>query len=1188
MLSNSDKIKDEIIKKFGFMPPFFEPAFDNPQILENLWNQTVSAYLENPLPDLFKERLAALLARYCSVPYCLMCHSASLRPLGMNASDVLSLLQLPALGFEELANKTEILEETLVQPNEWPDPNSETELGILYCCVAIFLNQDTSHCLAKLRAAVGSERFEHIVMFIAYNRTCLQWAEAHPELSSEADKRVQSNMGSLLEESLELRRFFDNYQSEMKSQADRRTYWLTQEYQALLQKEHVNQSIIKDNEEWLSATLRGIGDAVLATDAEMPPNITFLNSVAEKLTGWKLDQAKGRPVSEVFNIINEQTREPAINPILNVLATGEIQTLANHTKLIARDNCEFIIEDSAAPIRNSKGDINGVVLVFRDVTAQTRAEKEKQIATNEILQAQENLREFFMQAPLPMVILEGADHHFTLANPPYEDFIGRKATGRKLDDVFLPGEITDFVPLLDKVFSEGISVIAREMPLHLYDEKGKAKDEWINIHYHPHKDGRGNTKGVLAVVQDITSEVNARLEIQNIADSLADERLKLETMFHEIPAGLALLKGPTLTFEVVNSTWKSFRRERDYLGRPFAEVYPELKDEEVHRRLSAVFETGHPFIQNEMYSPTETEKSVVDQYFDCNFKRISDSYGRPYGVFAYAVDVTQRVSDRSLLERSQSQLKAREEQLASAIEVSNIGFFDWNISSNQISFSDKMQKVWGLKAGGPLEEVLSRLHPEDQIRVAQLISESVNSNVPYFAQYRVIRPDRQEIWIEARGKISFDKGGKPVRFFGTSLDITKRKQASLEIENAKRDAEHSRDEAELANETKSSFLANMSHEIRTPLGVIIGYTELLRDERVARDERLQFVDVINRNAKSLTRIIDDILDLSKVEAGRLAIELSPMSLKDLINDVALMFQDRARTIGIQLSTEIEPSVAQRIISDSVRLRQILINIVGNAVKFTEVGSVKIVVSSKKVADQLDEFLIVVRDTGRGLTEEQKAKLFRPFVQADSTTTREFGGTGLGLVLSRKLASALGGDIQIGDCAPREGCSFLITFRAVVAANQKLQDSRSGIATVTGELPLQNLRILLVEDSVDNQFLIKRLLVRHGANVTIADNGQIGFSKAISSEFDVVLMDIQMPVMDGYTAMKKLALAEYKKPVIALTAHAMEDERRKTSAAGFSAHVTKPVEVKSLIATINSVLLNTPHANDLRGINGARI
>ena len=379
-------------------------------------------------------------------------------------------------------------------------------------------------------------------------------------------------------------------------------------------------------------------------------------------------------------------------------------------------------------------------------------------------------------------------------------------------------------------------------------------------------------------------------------------------------------------------------------------------------------------------------------------------------------------------------------------------------------------------------------------------------------------------------------------------------------------------EAESANVAKSNFLANMSHEIRTPLGVILGFSTLLKESGVGQAEREQYVDTILRNGSALTKIIDDILDLAKVEAGQIEIKRIPFSFYDFMIEATEIFQDKAKLKGIFLLLEIGKDVPTRICSDPTRLRQILINLIGNALKFTSEGGVRVTVSSTTDPDGHLRIAIDVKDSGIGISEEQRAKLFQPFVQADNTTTRKFGGTGLGLVLAQKLAHALGGSVDITECSVGKGCTFRVVFVATAAKGiLKSLEQGQGLNKVA-RLPLQDLRILVVDDSPDNLFLVTRVLIKKGATVDTAPDGEFAVKMALAGTYDAVLMDIQMPVLDGYGATAALLKKDYKPPIIALTAHAMAADRARTNLAGFAGHLTKPLDPMALVNTISSLVV----------------
>ena len=381
---------------------------------------------------------------------------------------------------------------------------------------------------------------------------------------------------------------------------------------------------------------------------------------------------------------------------------------------------------------------------------------------------------------------------------------------------------------------------------------------------------------------------------------------------------------------------------------------------------------------------------------------------------------------------------------------------------------------------------------------------------------------------------------------------------SFELENSV----GQRVRAENASQVKSQFLANMSHEIRTPLGVILGLTEILKDSKLTWQEQMRYLDTIERTGKNLTRIINDILDLSKVEAGHLEIQKTDFSLPEFLGELNGMLSVQASRTNNRLKFTAEGPTPARITTDRTRLRQILINLLNNSLKYTSNGEVELAYARN---NQLMRF--EVRDTGRGISESQRAKLFEPFVRSTEAASDQAEGTGLGLTLSKSLARALGGDVELVESRPGRGSTF-----AAIVHGGDMSEVNASAAAAPREGALQNLKgrkVLVVEDSEDNQLLVKLFLSRAGISAEFANNGQEGVDQAIRHpEYDAILMDMQMPVMDGYRATRELRERGYAKPIIALTAHAMKDDRERCMNAGCTDYLTKPVDSKVLAETIS--------------------
>ena len=434
------------------------------------------------------------------------------------------------------------------------------------------------------------------------------------------------------------------------------------------------------------------------------------------------------------------------------------------------------------------------------------------------------------------------------------------------------------------------------------------------------------------------------------------------------------------------------------------------------------------------------------------------------------------------------------------------------------------------------------------------------------------RKDGSSYPVEVRLQKSFfgDQDLYPV-YVAVVLDITERQQVEQELQE-------SREQALAANQAKSKFLANMSHGIRTPMTAILGFTDIMIDN-LTNPENLDAAQTIKENGNYLLELINDILDLSKVEAGKLTSEIMACSPQVIVSGIASLMRVRASAKGLPLDAKFEGPIPETIQSDPTRLRQILINIVGNAIKFTETGSVQIITRLLEDRGNTPQLQFDVIDTGIGLPDKSIENLFQPFTQADNSTTRRFGGTGLGLTISKRLAEKLGGDITVNS-SQGKGSTFSITVDVGDLSGVKMLKDVTEIAScqLSDEHAETNLvaqldcRILLAEDGPVNLRLISFILRKAGAEVALAENGQIAFDLANQANskgtpFDVILMDMQMPVLDGYAATQKLREAGYEAPIIALTAHAMTSDRQDCLDAGCNDFATKPINRKKLIQLI---------------------
>jgi two-component system, sensor histidine kinase len=517
----------------------------------------------------------------------------------------------------------------------------------------------------------------------------------------------------------------------------------------------------------------------------------------------------------------------------------------------------------------------------------------------------------------------------------------------------------------------------------------------------------------------------------------------------------------------------------------------------------------------------------------------------------------------------QSDLADVERKLSLAVEASGDGMFEVDVVNRRPQVSAGWASMLGYEASEIVaSDLRDYVHPDDQAAVTEAFDAHYRGETSLVTSEQRMRcKDGGYKWVLARARVvSRTSKGRPARLIGTTIDISERKALEFELEAA-------RDAAEHANAAKSIFVANMSHEIRTPLNGVIGVAGVLSRSDLTPAQR-EMVDVVQSSAQVLERLLTDILDQSKLEAGEFELQTAPFHLRAAVEAASALMRARAEQKGLAFNVAYADAADGVFEGDAVRLRQIVSNLAGNAIKFTECGRIDVTVAAEEPATPGAPTLITltVSDTGIGFEAEKAERLFSRFVQADGSISRRFGGTGLGLAISKALTEMMGGEIE-AKSTPGAGSVFTVRLPMHRAAEIGPLDADRGQEAL---LDISGLRILLAEDHPTNQRVMQLILSPFGADLTIVEDGLAAVETFATGSFDLVLMDMQMPHMDGLAATREIRRIEAERraprtPLAMLTANAMDEHRAQGAAAGADHHIAKPITPESLLAGIAATL-----------------
>jgi PAS domain S-box-containing protein len=540
-----------------------------------------------------------------------------------------------------------------------------------------------------------------------------------------------------------------------------------------------------------------------------------------------------------------------------------------------------------------------------------------------------------------------------------------------------------------------------------------------------------------------------------------------------------------------------------------------------------------------------------------NVKMFFDEKERAYKVSA----VSRNISE---LKNTEEKLRESEDfyRLISTNTRDLIQLYKANEDATRTFVSPSVKDILGFEPAELIgKSPFDLIHPEDVERVKEVTKQLTLNGKPATIEYRAYKKDGEMIWLESNSQPFFCENGSMTGFQASARDITARKEIEISLREAKQKAE----EATLA---KSEFLSMMSHEIRTPMNAIIGLTNLLLQDS-PKDNQVHYMDLLKFAGQNLLTIINDILDFSKIEAGKIELEAIPFQLSTLFENTCMMLRPKADEKGIDLNIQLDPNLSETFFGDSVRLSQVMVNLIGNALKFTEKGRVDVILQRVSANAEKSRIRFAVKDTGIGIPAEKLPLIFERFSQAQTYITRKFGGTGLGLAISKRLIELMGGQITV-ESIEDAGSTFSFVIELEHAATAELIPMR---VIEDARVSKNSISVLLVEDNRVNQMIAGTYLKKWNMNVVFADNGAQAVEKLRSKNFDIVLMDLQMPVMDGYEATQKIrAMSDpyfHNIPIIALTASAMAGMKDKVAKVGMNDFISKPfdpIELRERIET----------------------
>ncbi len=877
----------------------------------------------------------------------------------------------------------------------------------------------------------------------------------------------------------------------------------------------------EDAQKFLASIVEHAEDAIIGCTPD--GTIESWNQAAEKLFGYGSQEIIG----ENILVLAPEDEAASVNAIIQRMKRGEAVHPFDGSG-VTKDGRRIEISCSASPVKDADGKFTGVAAILRDISDRRRADEARALLAAVVEYSEEGI----IAVSLDKRVLSWNRGAQAIYGFSAEDILGKSV----FSTIIPPERVEEYNGFFARVLA-GETLVQFESERHHKD--GRRVE--VSLTYCPIKNPKGEVIGVSAIVRDIT---RAKATQQALREANENYRALIQT----IPDVIWLIDSNDRIKFLSPNTEKVFGYsvEECYArGVPilFESVHPD-EAQQVLRAFKLFFEEDAPFDMEFRLRRKDGEWRWVHNRAIQTFEKDGLRYAS-----GLLTDITQRkAAEESLRESEQRCRLLFERNLAGVFRCSQVGSF--------LDCNDAGAKILGYASrddliGRSVMDVF--FDPADKATSDQRMAQyGTASNQELFMR----RKDGSAVWVMAN--TTMVPGATGTEIEGTFLDITLLKQAEEQMRLAK-------EAAESANRAKSEFLANMSHEIRTPMNGVIGMIDLALDTNLTPEQR-DYLSTVRSSAGALLEIINDILDFSKIEARKLELERVSFSVKEVVRATVKEFAVQARNKQLSLQCDFSADLPDTVIGDPGRLRQIMMNLVGNALKFTNQG--EIMVRVQQLQDNSLQFS--VSDTGIGISADKQKTIFEAFIQADTSSTRHYGGTGLGLAIVSQLVALMQGRIWL-QSKPGDGSTFYFTARFGLATAIPATEETQPREERTAAAPSRKLHILVADDNLVNLRLARSLLAKQGHSVVTVGSGREALAALEQRNFDLVLMDVQMPDMDGFEATKVIRAQERISrkhlPIVAMTAHAMIGDRERCVAAGMDAYVTKPVDANKLFDAI---------------------